>query len=182
MSGPRRPDSSEPDTVPLRVPRRPPVRNPTLPWYLAERPRRPSPAVRPAPVPAPPPRPARPVSRARTGRLLLVGSAVTVVLAGVAAVVLAVLLVRTLGTGGAAVAVTELDVEQAQLGVQRVLTDPINGYGRADVTVVRCNNGVNPTVVAGGSFTCEVDVNGARRQVTAVFTDDTGSYEVDRPR
>lgn len=77
---------------------------------------------------------------------------------------------------------TELDVNQAQIGVQQVLTDPINGYGRDNVTGVRCNNGVNPTVKAGDSFTCSVNVDGAQRQVTVVFSDDKGSYEVDRPR
>ncbi|HEU4361696.1 MAG TPA: DUF4333 domain-containing protein [Mycobacterium sp.] len=76
----------------------------------------------------------------------------------------------------------ELDIKQAQVDVQRVLTDPIDGYGRHNVTNVWCNNGVNPTVRAGDSFTCQVTVDGAQRQVTAVFSDDAGTYEVDRPR
>ncbi|ORW14885.1 hypothetical protein AWC18_20245 [Mycolicibacter nonchromogenicus] len=76
----------------------------------------------------------------------------------------------------------ELDVLQAQEGVRQVLTDPINGYGRADVTGVRCNNGVNPTVRRGSSFTCAVVVDGAQRQVLVEFTDDAGTYAVDRPR
>ncbi|RAU91946.1 DUF4333 domain-containing protein [Mycolicibacter senuensis] len=76
----------------------------------------------------------------------------------------------------------ELDVGHAQDGVWRVLTDPVNGYGRDDVTDVRCNNGVNPRVRKGGSFTCTVIVDGVQRQVLAEFADDAGTYEVDRPR
>jgi hypothetical protein len=34
----------------------------------------------------------------------------------------------------------------------------------------------------GGTFTCEVVVDGRKRVVTAVFQDDSGTYEVDRPR
>lgn len=78
--------------------------------------------------------------------------------------------------------VIELDVDQAQAGVAQVLTDPINGYGRDSVTNVRCNNGRNPLVRKGDSFTCQVTVDGADRQITAVFSDDTGIYQVDRPR
>ena len=76
----------------------------------------------------------------------------------------------------------ELDLKQAQADVQRVLTDPIDGYGRDNVTDVWCNNGVNPPVRAGSSFTCQVTVDGVQRQVTAVFSDDAGTYEVDGPR
>lgn len=62
-----------------------------------------------------------------------------------------------------------------------MLTDPIDGYGRDNITNVWCNSGVNPTVRAGSSFTCQVSVDGTQRQVTAVFSDDAGTYEVDRP-
>lgn len=85
------------------------------------------------------------------------------------------------GTVGGSGAV-ELDVLKAQDGVQQVLTDPINGYGREGVTDVRCNNGVNPTVRKGSSFTCAVTVDGAQRQVLVEFADDAGTYAVDRPR
>ncbi len=76
----------------------------------------------------------------------------------------------------------ELDVLKAQDGVRQVLTDPINGYGRDNVTNVRCNNGVNPTVRKGASFSCVVTVDGAQRQVLVEFADDAGTYAVDRPR
>ena len=77
---------------------------------------------------------------------------------------------------------TELDVQQAEIGVQQVLTDPINGYGRTDLGTVVCNNGQNPVVKKGDGFTCVVAVAGDQRQVSVVFTDDAGTYEVDRPR
>ncbi|MEB3070580.1 DUF4333 domain-containing protein [[Mycobacterium] vasticus] len=76
----------------------------------------------------------------------------------------------------------ELDVTHAQDGVRQVLTDPIDGYGRGNVGDVRCNNGVNPKVHRGRSFTCVVAVDGVRRQVLVEFADDDGTYEVDRPR
>jgi hypothetical protein len=76
----------------------------------------------------------------------------------------------------------ELDVERAQIGVQQILVDPINGYGRSNITDVRCNNGRNPVAKKGNSFTCEVNVNGFQHLVTAVFADDNGTYAVDGPR
>ncbi|OBJ32681.1 DUF4333 domain-containing protein [Mycolicibacter heraklionensis] len=95
---------------------------------------------------------------------------------------LGVLLVLVLrGTVGGSGPV-ELDVRKAQDGVRQVLTDPINGYGRDNVTNVRCNNGVNPTVRKGTSFSCVVTVDGAQRRVLVEFTDDAGTYAVDRPR
>ncbi|MEO6792368.1 MAG: DUF4333 domain-containing protein [Mycobacterium sp.] len=90
------------------------------------------------------------------------------------------ILVLRVVVGGSGV--VELDVTAAQEGVRQVLTDPINGYGRDNVTDVRCNNGVNPTVRKGRTFTCAVTVDGAQRQVLAEFSDDAGTYAVDRPR
>lgn len=66
--------------------------------------------------------------------------------------------------------------------VRQVLTDPVNGYGRDGVTDVRCNQGVNPKVRRGDSFTCSVIVDGKNREVLVEFTDDEGTYAVDRPR
>ncbi|MBS9535761.1 DUF4333 domain-containing protein [Mycobacterium sp. M1] len=128
-------------------------------------PQRPAPAAAVAEAPAP---------VRNTARNLLIG--VTVVLFAVAGVLLVVLL-GDLGGGGA-----ELDVTAAQRGVRAVLLDPINGYGRDDVSAVRCNDGRNPVVRSGSGFTCTVTVDGAVRRVAVVFTDDAGTYEVDRPR
>jgi len=107
---------------------------------------------------------------------VLIGAGVT----GLLAVALLVILVLRGVVGGSGP--VQLDVGRAQDGVRSVLTDPINGYGRDDVSAVRCNNGVNPTVRKGGTFTCAVTVDGAQRQVLVEFTDDAGTYAVDRPR
>lgn len=76
----------------------------------------------------------------------------------------------------------ELDVAAAQAGVQQVLSDKITGYGAANVDDVTCNNGENPKVKKGATFTCAVRIDGANRQVTATFVNDDGSYEVGPPK
>jgi hypothetical protein len=75
-----------------------------------------------------------------------------------------------------------LNVNKAQEAVKQVITDPVTGYGVENVTNVRCNNGENPTAKKGDTFTCEVTVDGKKQEVRAVFIDDNGTYEVDRPR
>ena len=75
-----------------------------------------------------------------------------------------------------------LDLSAAQAGVQRILADPVEGCGATNVTDVVCNNGENPEIKKGAAFTCEVFVEGRKRRVLAVFQDDDGTYEVDRPR
>jgi hypothetical protein len=75
-----------------------------------------------------------------------------------------------------------LDVNKAQEAVKRVITDPTAGYGVDNVTDINCNNGDNPSAKKGDTFTCQVTVDGKKRHVTAVFIDDNGTYEVDRPR
>lgn len=75
-----------------------------------------------------------------------------------------------------------LDVNKAQEAVKRVITDPAAGYGVDNVRDVNCNNGQNPSAKKGDTFTCQVTVDGKKRHVTAVFIDDNGTYEVDRPR
>jgi hypothetical protein len=77
---------------------------------------------------------------------------------------------------------TKLDVNKAQQGVQQILTDESNGYGAKNVSDVKCNNGTNPTVKKGDTFTCEVSIDGTKRQVTVTFQDDKGTYEVGRPK
>jgi Domain of unknown function (DUF4333) len=75
-----------------------------------------------------------------------------------------------------------LDVSKAQAGVQRILVDPVDGYGATNVSDVVCNNGDDPEIRKGGTFTCDVIVDGRKRRVLVVFSDDNGTYEVDRPR
>jgi hypothetical protein len=77
---------------------------------------------------------------------------------------------------------TKLDVNKAQQGVQQILTDEASGYGAQNVSDVKCNNGQNPTVKKGDTFTCEVSIDGTKRQVTVTFQDDKGTYEVGRPK
>lgn len=77
---------------------------------------------------------------------------------------------------------TTLDVDAAQTGVQQILTDEANGYGAKNVKDVRCNDGVSPVVKKGDTFTCQVSIDGTKRQVTVTFQDDNGTYEVGRPK
>jgi hypothetical protein len=103
--------------------------------------------------------------------------------AGVAIILVeAVVAVVALGFFGFFGAAYLLDVRQAEAGVQQILGDPFNGYGANDVASVRCNDGRDPRIEQGGGFTCQVTINGTRRQVQVVFRDDAGTYEVDGPR
>ena len=77
---------------------------------------------------------------------------------------------------------TKLDVSAAQSGVQQILTDESNGYGAKNVKDVKCNNGQSPTVKKGETFDCEVSIDGTKRQVTVTFQDNSGTYEVGRPK
>lgn len=75
-----------------------------------------------------------------------------------------------------------LDVSKAEAGVQRVLLDREVGYSATNVSDVECNNGNDPKIKKGATFTCDVVVDGRERQVLVMFSDDNGTYEVDRPR
>jgi hypothetical protein len=77
---------------------------------------------------------------------------------------------------------TELDVNAAQSGVAQILSDEANGYGAKNVQDVKCNDGKNPEVKKGGNFTCDVSIDGTKRQVTVTFQDSNGTYEVGRPK
>jgi hypothetical protein len=77
---------------------------------------------------------------------------------------------------------TRLDVRQAEAGVAQILSDPINGYGANRVVAVACNDGKNPVVRTGATFTCAVEINDTLRRVIVEFTDDNGTYAVDGPR
>ncbi|OBH76877.1 hypothetical protein A5681_08695 [Mycobacterium scrofulaceum] len=75
----------------------------------------------------------------------------------------------------------QLDVAAVQAGVAHVLSDPA-GYGARDVSDVTCNDGQNPTVTKGGTFTCQVTIDHLKHQFVVTFTDDAGSYEVSAPK
>ena len=104
-----------------------------------------------------------------------------VIIGAVAAVLVAVVLVVGFWIPGFFVTTT-LDVSKAQQGVQQILSDETNGYGAKNVKDVKCNNGKNPEVNKGDTFTCEVSIDGAKRQVTVTFQDNDGTYEVGRPK
>ena len=124
----------------------------------------------------------RPVRRARVGEgskksLALIGGVVGLL----AALVVAVVAVLGFWKPGFFVT-TKLDVGAAQSGVQQILTDESNGYGAKNVKDVKCNDGESPTVKKGGTFDCEVSIDGTKRQVTVTFQDNNGTYEVGRPK
>jgi hypothetical protein len=103
------------------------------------------------------------------------------ILGVLAVVIVAVVLVMGFWKPGFFVT-TKLDVNKAQAGVQQILTDQTNGYGVKTADNVKCNNGQNPTVKKGDTFTCDVSVDGQHKQVTVTFQDDKGTYEVGRPK
>lgn len=103
---------------------------------------------------------------------------IAVLLGALLAVVVAAVVVLTVRSSNS----KELDVAKAESGVRQILTDPTQGYDVENITDVKCNGGDNPAVKKGDTFTCQVKVNGAKRQVTVLFVDDNGTYEVDRPR
>ena len=77
---------------------------------------------------------------------------------------------------------TKLDVAKAQEGVQQILTDQTSGYGAKNVKDVKCNDGLSPVVKQGETFNCEVSIDGTKRQVTVTFQNNSGTYEVGRPK
>lgn len=66
--------------------------------------------------------------------------------------------------------------------VQQILVDRITGYGSNDIKNVKCNDGQDPTVKKGGTFTCDVSVRGQQRKLTVTFQDNDGSYWVGLPQ
>lgn len=77
---------------------------------------------------------------------------------------------------------TVLDITKAQLEIEQILRDPLDGYGLTDVSGVVCNNGSNPVIRQGAAFSCLAVVDGVQREINVVFEDADGTYAVDRPR
>lgn len=75
----------------------------------------------------------------------------------------------------------QLDVTAVQAAVTHVLSDP-NGYGARNASDVTCNDGHNPTIVKGDTFTCQATIDHIKHQFVVTFTDDAGSYEIDAPK
>jgi Domain of unknown function (DUF4333) len=151
---------------PQMPPPRPPEATPKPPIERSGRPR--------APVRN---RHARPTSaRQKSGQLALL------IAVGVLGIAVAVVLVTVALSRFDVLTSRVLDVSKAEGGVARILADPVDGYAATNVSDVVCNNGDNPEIKKGGTFTCQVVVDGRKRQVLVVFKDDNGTYEVDRPR
>lgn len=107
------------------------------------------------------------------------------VILGVVGAVVAVLVIAFAITGfwkPGFLVTTELDVQAANSGVEKVLSDTENGYGAKNVSDVNCADGKNPRVEKGATFECSVSIDGTERKVTVTFQDDQGTYEVGRPK
>ena len=150
-------------------PQEPPYQHGHHPQYVQQQP------VYPGPHP---PTPASPFNQPKRSKrwLLTIALVLLGVLLGLVVMAVAALIVFASSDR------KQLDVAKAEAGVRQVLTDPTQGYGLENITDVKCNGGDNPTVKKDETFSCEVNVNGDKRQVAVVFIDDNGTYEVDRPR
>lgn len=103
-------------------------------------------------------------------------------IAGAVVAVLLVVIVGVLIAIGANQDVKKIAVADVQTEVQQVLVDRVTGYSSGDITDVKCNNGQDPTVKNGGSFTCNVTVRGKPHELTVTFKDANGTYEVGLPQ
>lgn len=77
---------------------------------------------------------------------------------------------------------TKLDITVAQRSIEQLLSDKANGYGLGAVSDVTCNNGQNPTVRAGATFTCTMRISGIPRRVNVTFDNSSGDYTVSPPQ
>lgn len=98
------------------------------------------------------------------------------------AILLAGTVTVLLAAGGLNRNLKKVAVAGVQTEVEQTLVDRITGYSPGDITNVKCNNGQDPTVKKGGSFTCDVTVRGQQRQLKVTFQDDNGTYAVGLPQ
>lgn len=105
----------------------------------------------------------------------MIGGAIVVVLIIVGVVAL-------LTSGVVSQDTKKVAVSGVQTEVQQILVDRTSGYYSDDIKDVKCNNGHDPTVKKGGSFTCDVSVRGTQHQLTVTFSDDDGTYVVGLPQ
>lgn len=117
---------------------------------------------------------------ARTPRVGLRGKQLALLLGAAATLIAGAVLIAGFVAPGLFVT-KHLDITAAQAGVTRVLSDP-NGYGARNVSDVTCNDGQNPTVVKGGTFTCQATIDHIKHQFVVTFTDDAGNYQVSAPK
>lgn len=149
--------------------------DPTVPARRPSRPVPPPRPVQPPPGPAPAPRTPAPSKDSGWVNALLV-SVIAVCLAATGAILL-------LGFWKPGFfRDTKLKVVDVQAAVGQILTDGNTGYGLQNVSVLGCNDGRDPTVAPGTTFTCAVTVAGEQRTVTVTIEDRDGKYGVSPPR
>jgi hypothetical protein len=109
---------------------------------------------------------------------------IVAIIGAVFALIIGVVLVLTLTGSGSDKPnkVVKLKVSSVQDRVLQILKDPVSGYSGDEIKDVKCNNGQDPIVKKGDSFTCEVSVRGKKRQVTVTIQDDNGTYLVGLPQ
>ena len=124
---------------------------------------------------SPPATPAVPAKAGGSGlKVVLIVAAVTAVIGGV---------VAALWVSGVFNRETKkLAIAGVQTEVQKILVDRVTGYTSSDIKNVTCNNGQDPTVKQGGTFTCNVTDRGKQHQLTVTFIDGNGTYEVGLPQ
>lgn len=169
---PRREDRPPPPQSPQPPPRPYPGAYPGAGQY-----QQPQYGQPPAQWSQPSPTPAAEPSKASGsgGKRFLIGSLIAAVLIiGVVAVLLV--------TGVLNQDTKKIAVAGVQTEVQQVLVDRITGYTSDDIKDVKCNNGQDPTVEKGGSFSCDVTVRGKQHKLTVTFQDDNGTYSVGLPQ
>ena len=125
-----------------------------------------------------PPSPQAPAVAAKGGRS---GGKVFLTVAAVLAVIVGVGVVLWV-SGVLNRETKKLAVADVQTQVRHILVDRVTGYTSSDIKEVTCNNGQDPTVKQGGSFTCNVTDRGKQHQLTVTFTDGSGTYEVGLPQ
>ena len=76
----------------------------------------------------------------------------------------------------------KVDIDDVDAGVQQILTDDVTGYGATNVKDVVCNKGENPVAKKGDTLTCALTIHGIPQRVVVRFLDDSGTYEVGRPK
>ncbi|WP_264961083.1 DUF4333 domain-containing protein, partial [Mycobacterium kiyosense] len=129
----------------------------------------------PGPLGAPPAPPALPKKPRSSRTPLLVGAAIVAVL--IVGVVAVLLLSGVVNGDTKKVAVSGVQTE-----VQQILLDRTSGYSSDDIKDVKCNNGQDPIVKKGQSFSCDVTVRGKPHQLKVTFDDDNGTYTVGLPQ
>lgn len=125
--------------------------------------------------PGPTPSPDTSKAKGSKSKPFLIAGAVAAVL--IVGVVVVLLVSSGLNRDSKKVAVAGVQTQ-----VEQTLVDRITGYSSGDISDVRCNDGRDPTVKKGGSFTCDVTVRGQRRQLKVTFQDDSGTYWVGLPQ